>query len=159
MNMLTLETIFKSKYKEMVKYAAHFVGNDDAEDVIQRLYIKLHLKNHPIEMIESLLFLIIKRECFNYNDHMKRKRRKIKLVGVRLEFVDHGTVTIDPFKYQNALSLTNTLPTIRGKCFRLYYLDEMSCPEIARTIGNTSSTVRGHLSEGRKMLKEKLNIK
>ena len=142
----------------MVKYAAHFVGNDDAEDVIQRLYIRLHNKQYRVDRIDSVLDRIIKRECYSYNDHMRRKRRKIKPVGHKLEYIaNHMVVNVEHFKYQNALFLINTLPSIRGKCIRLYYLDDMTCPEIAKIIGNSPSTVRGHLLEGRKALKEQLS--
>lgn len=159
---MSLELLFKTKYKELVKYAAAFVGNDNAEDVVQNLYIRLHVKQYDYSMVEGTIFLILKRECFSYNDHLARKRKKIRLVGSAaildyLQSEPQYNCILEKISMQYAVSLLKGLPKKRADAIGLFYLHGYSSPEIAKIIGNcAASTVRNNILHGMNTLRASL---
>lgn len=161
--MNELADLFKRNYKEYVKYAAALVGNDDAEDVLQRLFIKLYTNNYDIEMIGNIIFLIIKRECYSYNDHIRRKRRKIRTFGsyTTLSKISDDIVVNAVLENEfnnHAMHLFKILSPKRKKCMQLFYLDGFNCSEIAKLVNCSHATVRDHLFHARIKLRE-INIK
>jgi RNA polymerase sigma-70 factor (ECF subfamily) len=58
--------------------------------------------------------------------------------------------------YNQLLELVNALPVATRAVFNMYVMEGMAHKEISKHLGISEGTSKWHLSEGRRLLKEKI---
>ena len=135
----------------MLRYLKNVSGRqEDAEDLLQRLFIlvyrKIHLLKEP-ELIQPWMYRIAKHLCYK---HFKKVRKSEDFIDGSFETCDEGLFNeavnsrIDVEKYLASLS-----PSMR-EVLVFYFLDELSLAEIADILNIPLGTVKSRIFNGLK---------
>jgi RNA polymerase sigma factor (sigma-70 family) len=127
-----------------------------AEDAVNNGFLKVFRKIDRFSFqgsFEGWLRKIILRAALDYLKEHERYNDKVVLVE-KEEYIrkDHG----DRMYYDQLLQLVNTLPQTTKTVFNLSVMDGLQHKEIAELLGMSEGTSKWHLSEGRRILKEKI---
>ncbi len=153
---------FKKQYlpyqQKLYRLALRILENsDDAEDVVQEVYIKLWNKRDElthIENKEAYSVTLIKNLCI---DHIRVKSKRMKQASENIEIAEKGTL----FEQVSAKSdlelvtqLLTLLPEQQQRVLNLRHACGYTNEEIEEMTGLTSGNVRVALSRGRSKLRE-----
>ena len=157
-------------YKTPVyNFVARMIGQpQDAEDVVQEVFVKLYYKLATLRELRyftTWLFSIAKHEAFNYTRrHRKRKWQSL----ADSEMMEDQEVTVpvhehDPEReienrelddmLQTAL---NAVPEVNRAAFILGVLEEYSYKEVAEMLGCSENNVKSRVFRARAIMSEKL---
>ena len=184
MSVNNFETIyyglFKQHYSALLFYATRLVGEDDAEDIVQDVFVELWNKNN-----HYLGYKINNKSKIDFDDHIKSFLYK-SVYTRSINFLKHKSVVdsytseekeffaqkIAYYNYENSevmarlenmelkkeiLSAINDLPDQSRKVFKMSYLYEMKNKEIADILGISLRTVEAHMYKALKILRVKLS--
>ena len=139
---------------------------EDARELCQDTFLRVHQCLHQYRG-ESALKSWIGRVAWTIAlRHLQHKR--IPLVepygddegGTVLESISDGfdleTACADEETQRHLHEAIETLPPLQRTVLTLYYLDELSIPEIARITGLAGGTIKSHLFRSRLRLRETL---
>lgn len=154
--------VFNSYSESMVRYAFTLLKDqDDAEDIIQQLFVQLWTKRETLEVTSSLksyLYRSVHNSCLN----------KIKQIGVRERYVsavqqtDTGTAAaasqlMERKEIAHAIEAAmNELPEQCRKVFRMSRFDQLKYQQIADELGISVKTVENQMGKALKHMRSKL---
>lgn len=173
MSVNNFETIyyglFKQHYSELLFYATRLVGEDDAEDIVQDVFVELWNNKSKIDFddhIKSFLYKSVYTRSINFLKH------KSVVDSYTSEEKEFFAQKIAYYNYENSevmarlenmelkkeiLSAINDLPDQSRKVFKMSYLYEMKNKEIADILGISLRTVEAHMYKALKILRVKLS--
>ena len=125
---LTYKSLFRRYYTNLLFYATRIVGEEDAEDVVQDVFVELWKRKDTMKVGEFYQP--------DSNDVVKR----IEDAELRRKLSD----------------AINELPDKCRMVFKLSYLHDMKNKEIADTMGVSLRTVEAHMYKALKLLRDKL---
>lgn len=122
----------------------------DTEDMVQSVFVKRMTCGKKFDNREhekAWLIVTASNLCKNYLRHWWRKREELSenLQGAPVEF-----------ETNEVLDSILALPEKYRVVIYLYYYEGYQCTKISHMLHKPSSTVRNHLSEARKLLRELL---
>lgn len=123
----------------------------DTEDMVQNTFIQLIKTKKRFESEEHEKAWLIRTAsnlCKNALKHWWRKRKNIDDY--------YGLQSQEIIEIDETFTVVMNLPNKYKTVVYLYYYEGYSSVEIAKTLGKPGSTIRNHLHEARKILKEKL---
>ena len=148
---LTYKLLFRKYYANLLFYATRIVGDEEAEDVVQDVFVELYRAVYT-----RALNVLKHRDIKNtYEAVVTEINQK------RIEFYqpDSNDVVkrIEDRELRKELSeAINELPDKCKTVFRLSYLHDMKKKEIADTMGISLRTVEAHMYKALKFLRERL---
>ncbi len=155
----TFETLFRNHYNSLCNYASKFIADDQAaEDIVQVFFISIWEKQHLT--LEGELFLpyayrAIRNSCVNYYKHNQLHENFIE--SLALEWQEELANQDKEFIYEKEVQLAlKKLPEKCRKVFLLKCISELKYKEIAEIMGISANTVKYHLGEAFKIMKEEL---
>lgn len=127
----------------------------DAEDVYQEVFFKFFLTNPPIQGEEHLKAWLI-RATIHTSVNLLRSawRRRFQPMPDRYDAPQPDGA--GPEENQSVRDALCRLPRSQRVALHLYYYEQLSAEEIARILGEKSSTVRSRIKRGREKLKSLL---
>ncbi|MEN6456250.1 MAG: RNA polymerase sigma-70 factor [Prolixibacteraceae bacterium] len=146
------ETIFRLYSGQLFRFArSYFHTNEDAEEIIQDVFLKLWKHKESIyssDSLKSYLFQIayrtIKETFIRKNREDKYKQR------IALEYLKAESPELEQADYKLVLKavdrLIETLPAQRQNIFILNKKEGLTISEIAVYLNITEKTVKNHLS-------------
>lgn len=161
--------LFKQHYSELLFYATRLVGEDDAEDIVQDVFVELWNNKSKIDFddhIKSFLYKSVYTRSINFLKH------KSVVDSYTSEEKEFFAQKIAYYNYENSevmarlenmelkkeiLSAINDLPDQSRKVFKMSYLYEMKNKEIADILGISLRTVEAHMYKALKILRVKLS--
>lgn len=164
----TYYNLFKQHYSGLLFYANRLIGEDDAEDIVQDVFVELWNNKEKIDFdsnIKSFLYKsvytrslnLIKHKAIveNYSSEEKEfYAQKIEYYNLENSEVISRMENIELKKeIQQAI---NTLPDKCREVFKLSYIYEMKNKEIADILGISDRTVEAHMYKALKLLRVKL---
>jgi RNA polymerase sigma-70 factor, ECF subfamily len=159
----------EEQFRELVHRQSRFVFRvayavlrnvQDAEDVVQETFLKLHRSAAWASIREERPFLA--RTAWRLAvDRFPRRMQDISCEDADpVELVSHVASPEQVAMVQNSRELVHrlidSLPEELRQPLALSTIEEMSSPEIASAMGIPEGTVRTRLMRGRALLKEKL---
>ena len=159
-NAETFEKVFHTYYKALVVYAKTILKDmDEAEDIVQQVFINLWEKRESLEIYTSLramLYRSVHNACLN----------KIKQQAVRSKYASDAQhqlqkVATDESIQQKELQKSieealKTLPEQCGRIFKMSRFDQLKYQEIADELGLSVKTVENQMGKALKIMKEQL---
>jgi len=143
-------------------YSAKFVGVDDAQDVVENVFLKLWQKKQHIESKEHLQALLYHATRNASLNHVKTStnaqiRQKI--------FEEEHSVNEDTYLeemiraevFAEIYRAINKLPSQCGKVISLSYITGLSNKEISEEMGLPEQVVKNYKLRGLKVLKDNLS--
>ena len=165
---LTYKLLYRKYYANLLFYATRIVGDEEAEDVVQDVFVELWRRKDTItvgEQIQAFLYRAVYTRALNVLKHRDIKNTYEAVVTEinqkRIEFYqpDSNDVVkrIEDRELRKELSgAINELPDKCKTVFRLSYLHDMKNKEIADTMGISLRTVEAHMYKALKFLRERL---
>jgi RNA polymerase sigma-70 factor (ECF subfamily) len=161
--------LFRTYYANLLFYAKRIVGDDDAEDVVQDVFVELwHRKKTKItdEQIQAFLYKAVYTRALNVLKHRevrenyKTMQQELHLKRVAFYQPDNNEVMkkIENKELRNEIvAAINELPDKCKLIFKLSYLQEMKNKTIAEMMGCSQRTVEAHVYKALKILRNKLD--
>jgi RNA polymerase sigma-70 factor (ECF subfamily) len=159
------ESLFRSSYVSMVRYAKRLVkDNDTAEEIVQDLFFRLWQDKEKIIIESSLngyLFRAVHNRCLHWIDHNKVVERHAREASSReAEGTENPTDAIYYKELQLKIAIIiERLPERCGRIFCMNRFEGLKYSEIAKKLSVSIKTVEADmgraLREFRKALKEK----
>ncbi|MBS1783414.1 MAG: sigma-70 family RNA polymerase sigma factor [Bacteroidetes bacterium] len=151
------ERIYKLFYPRMMAVVRRYIDQDmQAEEVLNNGFLRAFQKVGQFTFqgsFEGWLRKIVFHAVSDYVKQNIKYNEKVVLVEKdQLIHKDHA----DNLYYKELLELVQTLPASTRAVFNLYVMDGFSHKEIGKALGISEGTSKWHLSEGRRILKEKI---
>lgn len=156
------EKVYKLFYPRMMALVRRYIDHSEqAEEVLNNGFLRAFQKVEQYTFkgsFEGWLRKIVFHSVSDYvKQNIKYKEKIILAEKDQLIHKDHA----DRLYYNQLLELVQSLPDATRTVFNMYIMEGFSHKEIGKILGISEGTSKWHLSEGRKMLKgkiEKLNL-
>ena len=151
------EKLYRLFYPKMMALVRRYIDQEmQAEEVMNNGFLRAFQKIKQYNFqgsFEGWLRKIIFHAVADYVKQNTRYSSKIVLVE-KDEFVhkDHA----DKLYYDQLVKLVQLLPDATRTVFNMYVMEGFTHKEIGNMLGISEGTSKWHLSEGRKILKEKI---
>ncbi|RZK38400.1 MAG: RNA polymerase sigma-70 factor [Pedobacter sp.] len=156
------EMLFKTHYKPLHAYAAVIVKDeDDAEEIVQQLFLKFWEKRELLSIQTSLkayLYKCVYHDSLNYLKHLKVKNKyqdftKQSMGNTYATGVDRLELT--DLQQQINLAL-NELPEQCRTIFQMSRFEELKYREIADVLGLSVKTIENQMGKALRIMRVKL---
>lgn len=165
---LTYRTLFRKYYANLLFYATRIVGDEEAEDVVQDVFVELWRRKDTMdvgEQIQAFLYRAVYTRALNVLKHRDivngYEAVMLDIHKKRIAYYqpDSNDVIkrIEDKELRKTLSdAIDELPDKCKKVFKLSYLHEMKNKEIAETMDISLRTVEAHMYKALKILRDRL---
>ena len=151
------EKIYKLFYPRMMGVVKRYIDHDEeAEEVINNGFLRAFLKMRQYSFqgsFEGWLRKIVFHSVADYVKQYIKYNEKIVLVE-KDEYVNKDYA--ENLYYKELLEMVQALPGSTRVVFNMFVLDGFSHREIGKVLGISEGTSKWHLSEGRRILKGKI---
>ena len=144
-----LEILFKTHYAAMFRLAMSLLyDEDESKDVVSDVFASLLGGGLAIRSDNARGFLLtcVRNSCINVIRHKQMRERFMKLYLNSAEPLADGpddSLTLAELREY----VDNNLPPLSRRIFTLRYLHDMTCQQVAETVGVSRMTVYHHLSQ------------
>ncbi len=143
---------------QMLIYARRFFDNkEDAEDIVQELFLKLWYMRNELSDYNNLAALsvtIVKNLSINKLRVLQREPGNLD----GLQMTDEETSLYHQLEMKDQLNhvmqIISQLPDLQQSILRMKHIEGYEVEEIAELTGSTPEAIRMNLSRGRKKVKE-----
>ncbi|MCC8154888.1 MAG: RNA polymerase sigma-70 factor [Tannerellaceae bacterium] len=152
--------IFNEFYSPLCEYASHYIGDMDAEEVVQELMVYLWENKTGLVIetsLKSYLFAATRNRCLNVLNKESRQQevKHILYEKIKDRFEDPDFYLQD--ELTELISKTiHTLPDTYRETFALSRLEELTNAEIAELLDISVKTVEYRISQALKILRIQL---
>ncbi len=164
----TFRAIFRRYYSHLLFYAEGIVGNEDAEDVVQDVFVELWKRKDSVEIgehIQAFLYRAVYTRALNVLKHRAVKddycAARQELDRQRAEYYnpDNNNVMRLVENKELRAEIIEAIEELPEKCrevFKLSYLHNMKNKDIAEVLGISPRTVEAHMYKALKYLRSRL---
>jgi RNA polymerase sigma-70 factor (ECF subfamily) len=162
------ETLFRSSYTSLVKYAGTLIRDlDTAEEIVQDLFFKIWQDKEKLNIGSSLngyLFRAVHNRCLHHIEHRKVVEKYAKEISAAEHQVTQNPSDLLQYKELQAkiASILERLPERCGKIFCMNRFEGLKYTEIAEKLSVSVKTVEANmgkaLKEFRKALAEQTEL-
>ena len=151
------EKMYKLFYPRMMSLVRRYIDQEmQAEEVLNNGFLRAFQKVEQYTFqgsFEGWLRKIVFHAVSDYVKQNVKYNEKIVLVE-KDQFVHKDRA--DKLYYNELLEMVQTLPGATRAVFNMYVMEGFSHKEIGKNLGISEGTSKWHLSEGRRILKEKI---
>jgi len=159
------ETLFRSSYVSLVKYAKTILRDQDtSEEIVQDLFVRIWQERENIKIENSLngyLFRAVHNRCLHYIEHRKVvEQHEASAISFQTDLISDPVEILNYKELQAKIAgILERLPERCGKIFCMSRFEGMKYAEIAKKLSVSIKTVEANmgraLREFRKELTEK----
>ena len=162
-NERVYETVFRKYYQTLCNYACGILKDiDDAEEVVQSIFLKLWEQREVIEInvsLKSYLYRAVHNTCMNRLKHLKIQDSYRQYVGKYLEDTfDSATDMMSKNELQNRIS--QALEKLPEQCriiFKMSRFEELKYQEIADKLGLSIKTIENQIGKALRIMRTELS--
>lgn len=162
-NERVFETVFKKHYQALCNYACGILKDmDDAEEVVQSIFLKFWEQREGIEInvsLKSYLYRAVHNTCLNRLKHLKIQETYRQYVGDYLEnSYDSATDILDKVALES--SIEDALKKLPEQCrliFKMSRFEELKYQEIADRLGLSVKTIENQIGKALKIMRTELS--
>ncbi|MEG1837756.1 MAG: RNA polymerase sigma-70 factor [Bacteroidaceae bacterium] len=166
---ITYNTLFHKYYSNLLYYATRFLSDDEAEDVVQDVFVDLWKRRDSIEVgeqIQAFLYRAVYTKSINVLKHKKIENNygaeveelyKRKLEFYQPDYNDTIKRIENTELRKEIYQVINELPDKCKEVFKLSYLHGMKNKEIAEALDISMRTVEAHMYKALRFLRERLS--
>ncbi len=162
-NERVFETVFKKHYQALCNYACGILKDmDDAEEVVQSIFLKFWEQREEIEInvsLKSYLYRAVHNTCLNRLKHLKIQETYRQYVGDYLEnSYDSATDILDKVELESRIE--DALEKLPEQCrliFKMSRFEELKYQEIADRLGLSVKTIENQIGKALKIMRTELS--
>lgn len=166
---LTYKLLFRKYYTNLLFYATRIVGEEEAEDVVQDVFVELWRRQESMtvgDQIQAFLYRAVYTRALNVLKHRDIKNSyeavMLEIHRKRIEFYQPDSNDVvkrieDGELRKELFDAINELPDKCKMVFKLSYMHDMKNKEIAETMGISLRTVEAHMYKALKLLRDRLD--
>ncbi len=158
------ETLFRSSYASLVKYALTIIkDHDTAEEIVQELFYKIWQNKEKIKIESSIngyLFRSVHNRCLHHIEHLKVVERHEKEMSYNPDTEAESPAELLQYKELQA-KIARTIEKLPENCAKIFCMnrfDGLKYSEIAEKLSISVKTVEANmgraLKEFRRVLAE-----
>lgn len=164
----TYQQLFRTHHANLIFYATRLVGEEEAADVVQDVFVELWKRKDTLvvgEYIRAFLYQSVYNRSLNVLKHRDVKNSyesvQMEIHNKRMEYYhpEHDEV-VKKIENQELrrelLQAINDLPDQCRRVFKMSYLNQMKNKEISELLGISLRTVEAHMYKALKMLRDRL---
>ena len=144
--------------KKLLRYAQCMLGNvEDAEDIIQEVYLKLWYMRGELQSYDSIIAistLMTKNLCLNHIKVRGRSQESIDGLIVTDEEPEPDIQLEQKDNIEHVMRLIDCLPKLQQAILRMRHVDGFEIEEIAALTGSNAEAIRMNLSRARKKVRD-----
>lgn len=144
-----IQNLFKAHYTQMYRLAATILyDEDESKDVVSEVFVRLLDKDIALrqDTAEAYLMQATRNQCRNVLERKQVRERFARLFSA--EAVEPSVGSDDRLRMEELMRfIHDQLPPLSQQVFRLRYLQEMTCQEVADALGVSRQTVHTHLQQ------------
>ena len=162
-NERVYETVFRKYYQALCNYANGILKDmDDAEEVVQSIFLKLWEQRQSTEInvsLKSYLYRAVHNTCLNRLKHLKIQDTYRQYVGKYLEDTfDSATDVMNKNELENRISeALEKLPEQCRVIFKMSRFEELKYQEIADKLGLSIKTIENQIGKALKIMRTELS--
>ena len=156
-------SLYQSHWQQVFRFSRLYLrSDDDAEDVVQEVFIRLwqiHERIHPDDNFSGLIFIITRNLIFN------RFRRQIDPLGFKVSVLAALEASDDIESEISARDLSeyidrlvDLMPARQRQVFNMSRREHKSYREIAEELDLSQKTVEAHMREALRFLRDNLAV-
>jgi RNA polymerase sigma-70 factor (ECF subfamily) len=159
------ESLFRSSYVSLVRYAKTLVRDfDAAEEIVQDLFFRLWKDRDKIQIESSLngyLYRAVHNRCLHFFEHAKVVEKYMQEMAIELEASTESPTDMINYRelQERIAAILERLPEKCGKIFCMSRFEGLKYSEIAEKLSISVKTVEANmgraLKEFRKTLAER----
>ena len=142
-----LEAVIEQNQDYLFRFAYFRIGNrEDAEDIIQDVFLKLFEKEFIIENDESMrmyLYRMVYNACNDW--HRYKQQESIPLEQVQM--ADDEELALQE-EYNRIWKMLSVLPTDQADVITMHLIDGLTFVEIAKVTGTPETTIKSRFKSG-----------
>jgi RNA polymerase sigma-70 factor (ECF subfamily) len=156
------ETLFRSSYSSLIKYAGTLIKDQDtAEEIVQDLFFRLWQDREKIYIESSLngyLFRSVHNRCLHHFEHKKVVERHAYEMAFESELnTDDPSAVLQYKELQAKIALIlEKLPERCGKIFCMNRFEGLKYSEIAQKLSVSVKTVEANMGKALKEFRKAL---
>jgi RNA polymerase sigma-70 factor, ECF subfamily len=156
------ESLFRSSYASLVRYAKTLVkDNDTAEEIVQDLFYRLWKDKDKLEIESSLngyLYRSVHNKCLHYIEHVRVVERHAEEMSSRQRDPQETPSDILHYKELQAriAGILEKLPERCGKIFCMSRFEGLKYQEIAQILSVSVKTVEANMGKALKEFRKEL---
>jgi RNA polymerase sigma-70 factor (ECF subfamily) len=153
----TIDDLFRAHYARLVRALTLVCGSrEEAADAVQEAFVKAHLHWGRIRRYDDPVGWIRRIAINRLRDDHRRSVRKQRAV----DRLTSEQSTVSPPDESHDADLQWMLAQLPGQqrlALALFYVDQLSVAEVARTMRLSDGAVKFHLHQGRERLRQVLS--
>lgn len=146
-----VESLFKAHYAQMYHLALTLLYDEaESKDVVSEVFASLLSSSTDVRTDQARAFLMasVRHRCLNVMQHKQVQERFSRLlIGDSPTFAGDDTAEEQMLLEELMRYLHDSLPPLSQEIFRLRYLKEMTCQEVADELNVSRQTVHTHLKQ------------
>ena len=146
-----IESLFKTHYTQMYHLALTLLFDEaESKDVVSEVFASLISGKVVMRADNAQAFLLasVRHRCLNVLQHKQVKERFARLLTEDSDaLISHDTAEEQMQMEELMRYLQNSLSPMSLEIFRLRYLREMTCQEVAEALNVSRQTVHTHLKQ------------
>jgi RNA polymerase sigma factor, sigma-70 family len=151
-----IENLFKTHYAQMYRLAVTILYDEaESKDVVSEVFARLLGQSDMLkaDTAERYLLTAVRNQCRNVLEHRQVHERFFRLMSD--EAVQSTLSNDEQIRMEELMHyIRQQLPPLSQEIFRLRYLREMTCQEVADTLGISRQTVHSHLQQSIERIRE-----
>lgn len=151
------EKLYRLFYPKMMALVKRYIDQDEqAEEVLNNGFLRAFQKIRQYNFQGSFEGWVRKIVFHAVADYVKQNARySNQILLIEKDELVHKDLA-DRMYYEQLLQLVQSLPDATRTVFNMYVMEGMTHKEIGNMVGISEGTSKWHLSEGRRILKEKI---
>lgn len=161
-NSSVLEDLFRDHYEALTRYAFTILkDNREAEDVVQKLFIKLWEKRNELEIMNDVRAYLYRSTYNSSLNALKRLNRTTEMTTSTEVNISEGSAKASDRVLSAELEdrieqALDRLPEKCGEVFRLSRFQELTYKEISEQLNVSIKTVENHMGKALRIMRKEL---
>ena len=132
---------------KLISVARRFVGDDDAEDTVQDVLLRLWQMLDELRLpLDALATVLVRNQCISL---LRKQHHAVTADGYAIEMADDSTDE----SLDRLMAIVEGLPSMQQTILRLRHMEGMEMSDIAELTGSNEVAVRKALSRARQTVR------
>ena len=156
-----IESLFKTHYTQMYHLALTLLFDEaESKDVVSEVFASLISGRTMMRTDNAKAFLLasVRHRCLNVLQHKQVKERFARLLTEDTDTLASGNTAEEQLQMEELMRyVRENLSPMEQNVFRLRYLREMTCQEVAEALNVSRQTVHTHLKQSVEKIRKFFN--